>query len=358
MTATTEKRTSAEALTAFAAGILEAAGTPTHKARLVAQGLVDADLEGATSHGVMLLPMYVDRITNGSVEPAAEPEVVVDFGSVAVMDAHHGLGQPSSEKAMGIAIDKATASGIGAVAVRHAFHFGTARRYALQAAAQGHVGVSMSNTRPLMPAPGGAERLVGNNPLAIAMPTNLDIPLVLDLAMSQAAMGKIRYADQIGDAIPDNWATDSSGKPTNDPAEAIGGMLLPFGGHKGFGLAFMVDLLCGLLSGGAWGPSVQPLYGDPKIPYDCSHLFIAANPSAFDAHGLEADATEAARRVRESQRAPGTDRLFAPGEPEWSRRAEADGQLALDATVWAALVQCADQLGITTNLDDHEKGKT
>src|SRR6185437_11817702 len=227
-------------------------------------------------------------------------------------------------------------------------HFGTARRFALQAAAADCIGIAMCNTRPLMPAPGGAERLVGNNPIAIAVPSDDSIPIVLDMATSEAAMGKIRMAEKAGQPIPLNWAVKSDGAPTTNATEAIAGMLLPAAGPKGFGLSFMIDLMSGLLSGGAVGAAVQPLYGNAAVPYDCSHLFIAIDISFFGAAALIRKlAGDAADRVRNSRRAPGIDRVSAPGEPEWRNRHAAAGNVNVSPAVAAMLVRLAKDLGVS-----------
>jgi LDH2 family malate/lactate/ureidoglycolate dehydrogenase len=333
-------------LAEVAAEVLRAVGVPEGAARTVAGALVDADLDGVASHGVLLLPMYVERLRAGSVTLAEEATVVSDRGSVVVLDAAHALGHVTGDQAMALAVERAHRYGTGLAAVRHAFHFGTARRYAVAAARQGCVGLAMCNTRPLMPAPGGAERLVGNNPLAFALPA-ADEPIVLDMALSAAAMGKIRMAEEAGWPIPDGWATDGNGVPTTDAAEAVRGMLLPSAGHKGFGLAFVVDLLCGLLSGGAWGDRVQPLYGDPAVPYDCSHLFLALDIGHARPPGEFAEeATAAAERVRRSRPAPGTERLYAPGDPERERRAAGHGMARLDPSVVRSLRRCAESVGV------------
>src|SRR5689334_15729455 len=264
-------RIAADQLSAVVARLFVAAGVPDTAAITVARALVDADLEGQSSHGVLLVEMYLDRIRKGSVSLKQAGEIVSDKGASVVLDAHHSLGHLTGDQAIKIAIERARRFGAGLVAVRHAFHFGTARRFALKAADEDCIGIVMCNTRPLMPAPGGAERVVGNNPIAIAVPVDGPVPLVLDMATSEAAMGKIRMAEKAARAIPGNWAVQNDGSPTTDPREAIAGMLLPAAGPKGFGLAFMIDLMCGLLSGGAFGSAVKPLYGDPAIPYDCSH---------------------------------------------------------------------------------------
>jgi LDH2 family malate/lactate/ureidoglycolate dehydrogenase len=249
---------------------------------------------------------------------------------------------------MELAIGKAQQFAVGIVPVRHGFHFGAAGRYARQAAEAGCVGIAMCNTRPLMPAPGGAERVVGNNPIAIAVPTDGDIPIVLDMATSEAAMGKIRIAEKAKESIPPTWAVTGEGLPTTNPAEAIAGMLLPSGGPKGFGLSFLIDLLCGLLSQGASGAQVRPLYGDFSVPYDCSHLFIAIDVAHFcDLDWFRRQAAAAGERIRGGARAPGVTELFTPGEPEWRHRARAHGRVQLEPSVVAMLRRYADQLGVT-----------
>jgi LDH2 family malate/lactate/ureidoglycolate dehydrogenase len=339
---------SAEALSALVARLFMAAGIPQNAARTAADALVEADLEGVASHGVMLVDMYLDRIRNGSVSPDEAGVIVSDRGAAVVLDARHALGQLTGDQAVAIAVERARRHGVGIVAVRHGFHFGTARRYAVKAAVADCIGVAMCNTRPLMPPPGGAERVVGNNPLAIAVPSDGPIPIVLDMATSEAAMGKIRMAEKAGQSIPESWAVRSDGSPTTSASEAIAGMLLPSGGPKGFGLAFVIDLLCGLLSGGASGSAVQPLYGDAAIPYDSSHLFIAIDVGHFgDPAAIRAAAAAAAERIRTGKRAPGVAQLFAPGEPEWRRRERAGGTVQLAPAVAEMLRRMARELGVS-----------
>ena len=198
-----------------------------------------------------------------------------------MLDAENALGQITSQQAVDILRQRVPEHGIAAVAVRNGFHFGTAGRWALMLAGHGSIGVAMSNTRPLMPAPGGAERVVGNNPIAIAMPSESGPPVLLDMATSASAMGKIRLAQAAGEHMPQGWATDASGRPTTDPAEAIKGMLLPAAGPKGFGLAFMIDLFCGGLSSGAIAGEVKPLYANAAEPYGCAHFFLGIDVQRF-----------------------------------------------------------------------------
>jgi LDH2 family malate/lactate/ureidoglycolate dehydrogenase len=341
-------RISAEILRELVARMFVATGLQRRAADRVAAGLVEADLQGLSSHGVMLMDMYIERLRHGSVSTKETAAVVCERDAAVVLDAGHALGQLTGEQAMDLAIERARRFGVGVAAVRHGFHFGTARRYAERAAQTGCIGIAMCNTRPLMPAPGGAERLVGNNPIAIALPVAGGIPVVLDMATSEAAMGKIRLGAKAGVSIPRNWAVASDGSPTTDPAKAIAGMLLPAGGAKGFGLAFVIDLMCGLLSGGAAGQEVQPLYGDPSIPYDCSHLFIAIHVAHFaDLEHFRTKAQAAAERVRTSRPAAGVQTVFAPGEPEWRKSESSADQVTLAPEVCAMLVRLARELNVS-----------
>jgi LDH2 family malate/lactate/ureidoglycolate dehydrogenase len=336
----------AQRLTSTIVKIFTATGIAAADAQIVAADLVAADLEGIGSHGVMLVPMYVERINKGSVSCRSAGDVVSDRGGAIVIDAGNALGQLTSRQAVKLAIERAKEIGLAAVAVRNGFHFGTAGRYARMMAEKNCVGIVLSNTRPLMPAPGGAEALVGNNPVAIALPSAGDFPVEADMAMSATAMGKIRLAAAAAERIPEDWAVDSQGRPTTDPAAAIKGMLLPAAGPKGFGLAFVIDLLCGL-SDGAVGAEVRPLYGDPAEPYRCSHFFLAIDVDHFPtgerfAHRVGDQAT----RVSQSKRGPRVERVYAPGELVWATRQASDGVCRLDRVTIHSLLDTAAGLGL------------
>jgi LDH2 family malate/lactate/ureidoglycolate dehydrogenase len=214
-------------------------------------------------------------------------------------------------------------------------------------AEQNCVGVVLSNTRPLMPPPGGAEALVGNNPIAIALPSAGEFAAEADMALSATAMGKIRLAAAAGARIPEDWAVDSQGRPTTDPAAAIKGMLLPAAGPKGFGLAFVIDLLCGGLSDGAVGAEVRPLYGDPAEPYRCAHFFLAIDAGHFPAGERFAERVrDQATRVSASKRGPGVERVYAPGELVWATRQASEGVCRLDAATVRSLLETAARVGV------------
>jgi LDH2 family malate/lactate/ureidoglycolate dehydrogenase len=337
----------AQRLIAAIAEIFVAVGIAAADAEVVAADLVAADLEGLASHGVMLLPMYVERIEQGSVSRRSAGEVVSDRGGAIVIDAGNALGQLTARQAVELAVARAQEIGLAAVAVRNGFHFGAAGRYARMMAARNCVGVVLSNTRPLMPAPGGAEALVGNNPIAIALPSAGAFAVETDMALSATAMGKIRLAAAAGQRIPEDWAIDAEGRPTTDPAAAIKGMLLPAAGPKGFGLAFVIDLLCGGLSDGAVGAEVRPLYGNPAEPYRCAHFFLAIDAGHFPAADRFAQRVgDRAARVSGSKRRPGVDRVYAPGELIRATRQGSDGVCRLDAATMRSLIATATRVGL------------
>jgi LDH2 family malate/lactate/ureidoglycolate dehydrogenase len=330
----------------LAQALLAKAGTPAPYAGLVAEALLDADIEGLGSHGLMLLPMYLERIEKGSVDAGANGRIVVDAGARVTIDADNALGHVTAEKAASLAIERARAHGLAAVAIRNAFHFGAAGRFARKIALAGQIGIVMANTRPLLPAPGGAERVVGNNPLAIAVPTGGE-PLVLDLAMSAGAMGKIRLADARGEPIPEGWAATADGVPTTNAAEAIKGMLLPAAAAKGFGLAVMVDLLAGGLSAGAIGDAVRPLYGDLSQPYASANLFLAIEIEGFRPLGeFEASATGFADRIRASKTAPGAAAVRMPGDRAAKAHRDFDGSCRIAPATLEALRAAAARLDV------------
>lgn len=331
---------------AFIAALFRAAGVPEAAAARMGAALVEADLEGLPSHGTMQAETYLRRVMAGGTTTADRARVVQDNGAIAVMDAGHMLGHLSAEQAMAMACEKAVTHGVGAVAVRNAFHFGAAGRYARQASAADCIGIALCNSRPVMPAPGGAEPLVGTNPIAIGLPTDGD-PLVLDMATSAGTVARLRLAAQAGRPIPEGWAVDAEGNPTTDAAAGLKGMLLPMGGAKGFGLALMVDLLSGLLSSGDWGDAVKGMHVDRATPAGLSHLFVAIHIGHFrPAEGFRAEAGQAAARVRQSRRAPGVERLYTPGERKVETARASGGQVVVPAGQAAVLRRLAADLGV------------
>ncbi|GAA4685127.1 Ldh family oxidoreductase [Phytohabitans rumicis] len=345
----TDRPVPAQMLSSLVTRLFGATGLPEGAAATVAEALVDADLRGLQSHGTMLVPMYVERLRRGSVSTRVAGEVVVDLGAIAVIDAGHALGILTGDQAIALAIDKAHRYGVGAVAVRHAFHFGAAGRFARTAAQAGTIGIALANTRAMMPAPGGGHPVVGNNPIAVGVPGGPGAePVVLDIALSAANMGRIRLAAGNGRNIPDGWATDAAGVPTTDAATALAGMLLPAAGHKGFGLALMVDVLAGVLSGGGYGERVNGLYADTAVPNECGHFFLALDVAAFtDLDGFAGRLRDLETSVTAPPYAPGVERVVLPGQRSAAllREAMAHG-VPVDQGVLASLLDLAGELGV------------
>lgn len=327
----------APALERYLEGMFIAAGVAPEAASLTAQGLVRADMEGTGSHGALQAPNYLRRILAGTLSRGGTLRDIHTSGAVAVVDGGLALGQALGGQVMERASALAAQFGIGAVAVRAATHFGVAGHYAARAPQMGQIGIVLCNTRPMMPAPGGATPVVGNNPLAIAVPVAGQPPVVFDMAMSAAAMGRIRQAAARGTPIPPGWAVDATGHDTTDPGAALAGMLLPAAGPKGFGLALMVDFLCAL-AGGANGSAVQSMYGDPAAPAEVSWLFLALDPSHF---GLDEPYAERTAHLVESLRAA-TARL--PGDRARQNIEQAGGQVRLSADVLKALEAISTQI--------------
>lgn len=340
-------RVDAEGLRRLIGRLFSAAGLSERAAKMMADALVEADLEGLSSHGVMQAEVYLERLKRGSVSTREEIEVVHDRDAVAVVDSHHMLGHLAGDQSMALAIKKAKHFGVGAVAVRHAFHFGAAGRYVRQAAKEGCIGMAMCNSRPVMPAPGGAQKLVGTNPLAISVPTPEDPAIVLDMATSAGTVGRLRMAAKAGKEIPDGWAVTAEGEPTNDPQAALAGMLLPMGGPKGFGLSLIIDMMSGMLSSGTWGDAVPGLHIDLNSPFDTSHFFLAIDVEHFRPLAeFLSESERAAERVRTSRKAPGVSRIYTPGERRWETRRQSDGRVKLEAAQVDALTRLARDLGV------------
>jgi LDH2 family malate/lactate/ureidoglycolate dehydrogenase len=340
-------RIDATVLRRFMSRLFAQAGVPESAADIVADALVEADLQGLPSHGIFQAENYIARLKNGGTSPRDRGEIVVDSGCIAVIDAHDMLGQISADQAIRLAVARAEQFGAGIVAVRRGSHYGAAGRYAAMAAEAGCIGIVMANTSSVMPPPGGLDRLFGTNPIAIAIPTSHSPVIVLDMATSEGSVGKIKVAAQAGRDIPANWAVKVDGTPTTDPNEALKGLLLPTGGAKGYGLSFVVDLLCGLLSSGAWGDQVFGNARGMTSPHNSSHLFIAINVAHFRSlDGFQREADAAAERVRSSRRAPGVDRIHVPGDRKWEARQANAGTVPLEARQIETLIRLARESGV------------
>ncbi len=338
----------ADALRSFVAEALARAGAQAEEAQLVADALVRADLRGVHSHGVVRTGVYLDRLRAGSIRPGAQLAVVADWGASVLCDAQAGFGIVAAARAMDLAVERARRHGVGVVGVRNSNHCGMLAYFVLRAVAQGAVGIALSNADAQVAPYGARARYLGTNPICVGVPAGEEPPVVLDMATSEAAHGRVRAAAQRGERIPPTWALGPDGQPTTDPQEALRGALLPFGGAKGSGLALVVDVLAGLLTGAGSGPEIVPLYEELHRPQGVGHLTVALWPEAFcGGAALRERVDRLARQVRSLPPAEGFDRVWLPGELEHRREVEyARLGIPLPEDAVAVLRQVAAEVGL------------
>ncbi|WP_108659091.1 Ldh family oxidoreductase [Acuticoccus kandeliae] len=306
-------------LEAFCTAAYRAVGVPEADAELASTSLVEADLRGVYSHGVVRLPIYIERLAANAITPAAAPKVERQTRTTAVLDGDNGLGHVVSARAMEIALDMSAGEECAFVAVNNSNHFGAAAYFAEMAAAKGAIGFAFTigGINHMTPW-GGADAMLGNNPFAVALPTPLGFPIVLDMACSVAARGKIIVAAKDGTPIPGDWAVGPDGVPTTDPVRALQGFVQPIAGPKGYALTLTVGLLSTMLSGGAFGSEVTHMYDDLERPQNIGHLFGVLPISAFrEMDEYNAHIEKAARDIKGVPLATGTDEIFLPGEREY-----------------------------------------
>ena len=312
-----DARLPAEETERFVAGLLAHLGLPEGDADLCARDLVQTNLWGIDSHGLLRLPIYVERLLNGALNKTPDIRALGGRAAFEVWDGDGGLGYVVGHRATDRAIEIARDQGIGAVAVRNSNHFGAAALYIKQATEAGMIALAMTNVIPNLVVPGGARPITGNNPLAFGAPTGGDFPMILDISMSSVAGGKLLLAQEKGERIPFGWATDANGHPTDDPLVGFKGFLLPLGGHKGFGLSLMIDILCGVLTGGAYQFDIKSMYSAPEDPSETGHMFIVIDPDAFLGRGaLEGRMRDMHQTLRASPMWDTKGRMLLPGEIE------------------------------------------
>jgi L-2-hydroxycarboxylate dehydrogenase (NAD+) len=321
-----------EILQAFMVDVLVGVGVPLGEAEIAADVLISSDLRGIESHGIGRLKMYYDRIRAGTVNPTTQFEVVREGPATAVVDGNYGLGHVVGVRSMRLAIEKARAYGLGAVAVRNSTHFGIDGYYPLMAVKEGMLGMSFTNARPSIAPTFGVKPMLGTNPIAFGAPTDEECPFLYDAATSITQRGKIEVAERAGKAVPDGWVIDRDCEPVTDPGAILQGFerganaLLPLGGagellagYKGYGLAVMVEILSAALQGGAflYGLSGFDAQGG-RIPLGVGHFFLAMNIESFTPlEEFKATTGAILRELRASDKAPGQERIYTAGEKEF-----------------------------------------
>ncbi len=318
-----------EALREFTTRVFLHFGVPKEEAAQAADVVASADLRGIDSHGVARLHTYVDLLSEGRINPKPQIKTIRSTLSTATVDGDNGLGLVVGPQANRIAMDMAEKAGSGWVSVCNTNHFGIAGYYVLQALERDLIGWAMTNSTSIVAPLWGMERMLGTNPIAVAFPGKEEPPIVIDMATCAAAYGKIEMARRKGEAIPAGWAIDKQGRVTTNPDDAVnGGALLPLGsdrergGHKGYSLAIMVDMLSGVLSGANWGPFAPPFALRQEIPKrsvgkGIGHFFGAMRVDGFiEADSFKRQVDEYVRVFRAARPAPGTSGPLIPGDPE------------------------------------------
>lgn len=330
-----------ETLQTFVTNVFLQLGVPQEDASWTAETLVLAELRGVTSHGVIRLPAYVRRLEAGMLNPRPKLRVLKEAGPMALLDGDNGMGQVTSKHAMQDCIARAESHNVGLVFLKRSNHFGMASTYACLAADRGMIGLCTTNTPSFMVPFGGRKPMVGNNPIAIAIPG--DPPIVLDMALSAVARGYLHQAARAGKPIPEGWGVDAEGRPSTDPNIVLeSGSLAPIAGYKGSGLAVVIDAVLGAFSGEGHSHQIRGMM-DLSGPSQVPHLFAAIRIEALMPLEKFRTAINAfAALLRAAPKAVGVERIWMPGEMENERESEKRRRgISLSDERWNELAQLA-----------------
>ena len=340
-------RFEASALRGYCVSVLMASGVERSCAEAVADALIDAELTGVSTHGVSRLAVYMQRMDAGVMSRENNIRIVRESTSTLVVDAGNSLGAAAAKFGMERCIAKAKETGCCFASVHSSNHFGTAAYYTRLAAAQDMIGFACTNLKGKIAPFGSAEPYMGTNPISVAAPSD-DLPVVLDMAPSVVALGKLILAQKLGKSIPEGWALDKDGNPTTDPAEGRKGMLTPFGGPKGSGIAIMIDIASGILSGGGFGNHLTGLY-EMTGPQGVGHFMGAIDVSHFtDLETFKEKVSEMSAEIKALKKAPGVQEILMPGDLEANKRAanEANG-IEVEEPVYQELLKLGKPYGLS-----------
>ncbi len=349
---------SGDRLREFTEAILIAAKVPPAKARLAAESLVAANLRGVDSHGVFLLPFYIAQLRSGNIDPGAGGRIVSESGACLLYDGEHGLGQYISDTCCGHAVRLAREHGLGMAVSRRSNHFGAAAFWAQRISSAGMAGLVMTNASPGVPPWQGREGRIGTNPICLSIPSSGAGGWLLDMATTTVAKNRIVKAASTGmSSIPAGWAMDSEGRPTQDPAQALRGLLMPLGGYKGSGLGLMVEILCAVLSGGALSTEVGGLHQTDRR-MNTSQAFLAIDVARFlPLEEFQSRMEHLIATVKSARPARGFDEVMVAGDPEWraEERRRSNG-IPIEPSVWQSLNSLARELGVSPLEDELRHG--
>lgn len=348
--AATPARLPAAQVQSFIARVLAAVDVPAADAESIAELMTRADVNGSDGHGVFRLPQYVRRIKGGAVNVRPNIRTVREAPAMALVDGDNGMGHLVMRYATETAIAKATQAGVAWVGVKWSNHAGPASLYASMPLAHDMIGLylAVGNANHL-PAWGGIDMLLSTNPIAVAIPAGEEAPVVLDMATTVAAYGKVKTKAQRGETMPEGWMMDRTGKPLTDPKRANEGFLLPIGDYKGYGLALIFGMLAGTLNGAAMGRDVVDFNADDTTPTNTGHAIVAISVEAFQpVSDFKAAVDALVRDIRDSEKLPGVDRIWLPGEQSLVKRAErAKLGIPMPPALLASLDALARELGVT-----------
>ena len=346
-----------ERIRELAAKIFESTGVPAAEALILADSLVEADLQGTSTHGVSRVGIYSRRLRQGLIDPKAEITIEKKRPAALTINANNGLGQVQAYKTLQLLIPLARESGCAAAAIHNSNHCGALSYFTNKAAAADMALWAMTNVESSMPPAGGRSPFFGTNPLAISFPTGQGYPVKIDLSTSVVARGNIIAAQRQGRAIPLGWALDPEGNPTTDPDKAMAGTVLTMAGHKGYALALMIEVLAGVLSGSDIGPGVGSLYKDFSRTQNIGHFFCLFNIAAFMDIVLFKERLDGLLdHIKGCERLPGVDEILVPGERS-IRKTQENRRLGIPigAETISEFKALCGEFGIPFSLEDLQK---
>ncbi|WP_422448017.1 Ldh family oxidoreductase [Thermoanaerobacterium sp. DL9XJH110] len=333
----------------FGVDLFEREGVPTNDAQIIVDNLVKANLRGVDSHGVSRIPIYMKRLKLKLVEPVCKIKFEKKVGSVAVINGCNSMGAVVGYNAMKYAINAAREKGIFFIAVNNSNHFGTAAFYSMMALDYDMIGFATSNAPSTMAPWGGIKPFIGTNPFSFAIPAGKRMPIVIDMATSVVARGKIILAEKNNQRIPEGWAINKEGEVTTDAKEALEGSVLPFGGPKGYAISLLIDILCGILSGAAYGPYIGNLYENFVEAQNVGHCFAAIDISKFiDVEVFKYRIDKMIEEIKDSPKAKNVEEIYLPGEIEYRTQKE---RLEKGIPLTLPVIQELKELGRSYNVN-------